>query len=80
VTYSFCHSEEDVWHIFFNMLALWFFGPTLERMYGTREFAWFYLLGAVASGLAFVGLGPWLIWLSYWLGRELKTLLSVCIT
>jgi membrane associated rhomboid family serine protease len=60
VTYSFCHSEEDVWHIFFNMLALWFFGPTLERMYGTREFAWFYLLGAVASGLAFVGLGLFL--------------------
>ncbi len=57
VTYAFCHSERDVWHIFLNMLAFWFFAPTLERMYGTREFTWFYLMGAVASGLAFLGLG-----------------------
>ena len=42
---------KDVWHIVFNMLALWFFGPTLERMYGTREFTWFYLVGAVAAGV-----------------------------
>ena len=56
VTYAFCHSEHSVWHIVFNMLALWFFGPTLERMYGTREFAWFYLTAAVVSGLAFIGL------------------------
>ena len=56
VTYAFCHSDQSVWHIVFNMLALWFFGPTLERMYGTREFAWFYLMAAVVSGLAFIGL------------------------
>ncbi len=56
VTYAFCHDKNDVFHIIFNMLALWFFGPTLERMYGTREFAWFYLMAAVVSGLAFVGL------------------------
>ena len=54
VTYAFCHSEASVWHIVFNMLALWFFGPTLERMYGTREFTWFYLMGAVAAGLVFM--------------------------
>lgn len=56
VTYAFCHSIEGglPWHIIFNMLALWFFGPTLERMYGTREFTWFYLMGAVVSGLVFM--------------------------
>lgn len=56
VTYAFCHSRGSVWHIVFNMLALWFFGPTLERMYGTREFTWFYLMGAVAAGLVFIAL------------------------
>jgi membrane associated rhomboid family serine protease len=56
VTYAFCHSEATVWHIVFNMLALWFFGPTLERMYGTREFVWFYLMGALAAGVAFIAL------------------------
>lgn len=56
VTYAFCHARGDVWHIVFNMLALWFFGPTLERMYGTREFTWFYLMGALAAGVVFCGL------------------------
>jgi membrane associated rhomboid family serine protease len=56
VTYAFCHSEQTVWHIVLNMLIFWFFAPTLERMYGTREFAWFYMMGAVAAGLAFIGL------------------------
>jgi membrane associated rhomboid family serine protease len=56
VTYAFCHSEQSVWHIVLNMLIFWFFAPTLERMYGTREFALFYVMGAVAAGLAFIGL------------------------
>lgn len=54
VTYAFCHSRDHLTHIIFNMLALWFFGPTLERMYGTREFTWFYLMGAIAAGLVFL--------------------------
>ncbi|MCA9067538.1 MAG: rhomboid family intramembrane serine protease [Planctomycetaceae bacterium] len=54
LTYAFCHAPGDVFHIVFNMMALWFFGPTLERMYGTREFTWFYLLGAIAAGLVFI--------------------------
>jgi membrane associated rhomboid family serine protease len=56
VTYAFCHDEESVWHIVLNMLIFWFFAPTLERMYGTREFAWFYLIAAAAAGLAFLAL------------------------
>ena len=56
VTYAFCHDDNSVWHIVFNMLFLWFFGPTLERMYGTREFVSFYLTAAVVSGLAFIGM------------------------
>ena len=62
VTYSFCHAAEGrefVWHILFNMLFVGWWGTTLERMYGTREFVLFYLTAAMASGLAFLGLS-WL--------------------
>lgn len=54
VTYAFCHDRGGVWHILINMWVLWLFGPTLERMYGSREFLWFYLAAAVVSGIAFV--------------------------
>jgi membrane associated rhomboid family serine protease len=59
VTYSFCHDRNGVWHILFNMLGLFWFGVTLESMYGQREFLLFYLTGAVISGLAVVGINLW---------------------
>jgi membrane associated rhomboid family serine protease len=34
VTYMFLHG--GVFHILFNMLALWMFGAELERIWGTR--------------------------------------------
>jgi membrane associated rhomboid family serine protease len=55
ITHAFCHSE-GVWHIFFNMLFLYWFGCTLEAMYGSREFLLFYLTAAMFAGLAFMGL------------------------
>jgi membrane associated rhomboid family serine protease len=45
-TYMFLHS--GLFHILFNMLALWMFGTELERMWGTRYFLWYYF----ATGLA----------------------------
>src|SRR5262245_23447067 len=56
LTHAFCHDRYAIWHLLFNMLFFWWFGPTLESMYGTREFALFYLTAAVVAGLAFVGL------------------------
>ncbi len=49
VTYQFLHG--DVWHIFFNMLMLWFFGRELEAHMGSRRFTYLYLLGGVAGGV-----------------------------
>src|SRR5262249_6748586 len=40
VTYMFLHG--GVWHILFNMLALWMFGRELETTWGTRRFLQFY--------------------------------------
>jgi membrane associated rhomboid family serine protease len=55
ITYAFCHSIVDIWHIVMNMYFLYIFGRTLERMYGSREFLTFYLISALIGGVAFVG-------------------------
>jgi membrane associated rhomboid family serine protease len=60
VTYAFCHDSGNLLHILFNMLFLVWFGTTLERMYGSREFVGFYLGGALVSGIAFLALGLFL--------------------
>jgi membrane associated rhomboid family serine protease len=57
LTYAFCHDVDNLFHILFNMAFLWWFGKTLESMYGSREFLLFYLTAAVVAGLAFIGLG-----------------------
>ena len=49
-TYMFLHA--GIFHILFNMLALWMFGAELERIWGTRYFLKFYLgTGAGAGAL-----------------------------
>jgi membrane associated rhomboid family serine protease len=49
ITYQFLHG--DIIHILFNMLGLFFLGPTLERHWGSRKFLIFYLSCGVAGGL-----------------------------
>jgi membrane associated rhomboid family serine protease len=48
-TYMFLHG--GLWHIVFNMLALWMFGAELERLWGTRYFLRFYFVTGVGAGL-----------------------------
>ena len=60
VTYMFLHG--DFWHLFINMLVLFFFGPPLEERWGSREFIKYYLicgLGGVA--LSFLFVSNWII-------------------
>jgi len=56
VTYLFLHAS--LWHIFFNMLALWMFGSDLEKAWGGRRFLQYYLLTGVGAGLFSVLLQP----------------------
>lgn len=56
VTCAFCHDRLGIFHIVINMFILVWFGCTVERMYGTREFLLFYLAAAVVASLAFVAL------------------------
>jgi membrane associated rhomboid family serine protease len=38
VTYGFLHSPEGFAHIFFNMFAVFMFGPALESLWGSARF------------------------------------------
>src|SRR5262245_26686085 len=48
-TYMFLHG--GVFHIVFNMLALWMFGTELELRWGTRYFVKFYAVTGIGAGL-----------------------------
>jgi rhomboid family protein len=53
VTALFVHA--DFFHILFNMLGLFFFGPELEAMWGSRRFALVYLIiGAAANVFTYI--------------------------
>ena len=48
-TYMFLHG--GIFHIVFNMLALWMFGAELERIWGTRYFLKFYFVTGIGAGM-----------------------------
>jgi membrane associated rhomboid family serine protease len=51
VTHMFAHSPETLFHIIFNMLALWMFGTILERFWGSKKFLVFYMICGILAGL-----------------------------
>ncbi len=53
VTAALLHSPRSLFHIGFNMYALYAFGPQLERRFGSVPFLLFYVASAAAGGLAF---------------------------
>jgi len=54
-TYTFLH--RDVWHLVFNMLALWMFGMDLERDWGSKRFLKYYFLCGLAAGVCVLLVG-----------------------
>jgi membrane associated rhomboid family serine protease len=48
-TYMFLHG--GIFHILFNMLALWMFGTELERIWGTRYFLKFYFVTGIGAAV-----------------------------
>lgn len=59
VTYMFAHG--NFWHIFLNMLVLFFFGPPLEQRWGSNEFLKYYFLcglGGAALSFIFAPMSP----------------------
>lgn len=52
VTYSFLHG--GLWHLFFNMLMLFYVGRIFLNLYGTRRFVNVYFLGVILGGAFFL--------------------------
>ena len=54
-TYGFAHASagtpSGIFHILFNMIALFVFGRAVEQRYGPEEFLKFYLIAIVVAGL-----------------------------
>lgn len=53
ITYQFLHDLGGLFHIFFNMMVLYFFGPLLEYRWGSSRFLKFYLCAGAAGGVVY---------------------------
>jgi membrane associated rhomboid family serine protease len=56
VTYLFLHG--GLFHVAFNLFALWMFGSDLERTWGSRRFLQYFFLTGVGAGVLNVLLEP----------------------
>src|SRR5262245_63173729 len=50
VTYGFLHGS--LFHLLFNMLALWMFGSDIERVFGQRRYFAYYFSCVLTAALA----------------------------
>jgi membrane associated rhomboid family serine protease len=50
-THMFAHSPGMIFHIVFNMFALWMFGRVLENVWGPQRFLLFYLACGVGAAI-----------------------------
>lgn len=57
VSYGFLHG--GLTHLLFNMLALWMFGGTIERLFGGRPFAVYYIVCVIGAALAQLAVIAW---------------------
>ena len=55
-TYAFLHG--GIFHLFFNMFALWMFGCELERHWGTRVFVKYALVTGIGAGISTLIVSP----------------------
>lgn len=51
-SYTFLHDGLNIFHLFFNMLFLYWFGTELEEAYGARRFMGLYLTSGAFGGLS----------------------------
>jgi len=54
VTSMFMHG--GFFHLFVNMISMFFIGGLVERLIGKKRYLWFYMISGIVAGLFFVGL------------------------
>jgi membrane associated rhomboid family serine protease len=54
IGYQFLHDPSTLWHLAWNMLGLYFLGPTLERFWQSKKFLIFYLACGAAGGVFYL--------------------------
>jgi len=54
IGYQFLHDPANPWHLIWNMLGLYFLGPTLERFWQGKKFLTFYLICGAAGGVFYL--------------------------
>src|SRR5690606_22281486 len=52
ITFQFLHA--NLVHLFFNMLALWIFGPLVESHMGSKRYAAFYLMCGICGAILYL--------------------------
>src|SRR5262245_843452 len=57
ITYMFLHDPSGFGHIFFNMLALYFFGPRVESRIGSSRFIKLYMISGISGALLHLIMG-----------------------
>lgn len=55
ITYSFLHA--DLFHLGFNMLAIWMFGTQIEHVWRSKRLALTYFLAVITGGLCHLFVG-----------------------
>lgn len=59
-TYMWLHAPGSIFHILFNMFALWMFGSPLALYWGEQRFLRYYLVCGVGAGIL-IATVPWLV-------------------
>ena len=71
LTYMFVHDQKSMFHIFFNMFTLFFFGPMLERVWGSKRFFIYYMICGIGAALIQEG-----VWALTWENEYFQILAS----
>ena len=51
ITYMFMHDPTSISHVFFNMFSVFIFGRTLEMVWGSKRFLFYYFTTGIGAGI-----------------------------
>ena len=64
-TYMWLHSPGSIFHILFNMFALWMFGTPLAMLWGEQRFFRYYLTCGVGAGFLIATVPYLTVWMGF---------------